>query len=345
MPASNKRERKHERRISVVTGATSSIGVHVIRRLLKRGDEVRVIIKESIETSNSWRSLPPGCIPYIADLTLKRRESDRDTLMSACKGADNIIHLAGASFNYKSTYDQLIELNVMGTENLLRAFLDANSGTESKCRFIHASSVTVYGYKRPGEVLKEESETKPASGYSESKLMAERVIQSFAAANSSISYTILRFGVIYGNGYENEFFKIFRLIKDGRIALVGNGENHLTLVNVEDAADAVMLSSETTKAQNKTYNITDGVPYTQKFLFERAAKFLGASAGMKSVHPLLAKLGAKAKGINFDAFEFLVSDRRVSIEHASHELGFKPSGSIDVEGKELAEEFLKTYKG
>lgn len=335
-------ENHKERTIDVVTGATSSLGIHLVRELLKRGDEVRVIVKESPREGEDWKTLPAGCVPYVADLTLSDK-ADKDVLMVACNRADNIFHFAAATYNYKFKYSQMVNINVIGTENLIRAYLDANPDKDSIVHLIYASSVTVYGYQRQQEQLTEDSETKPASGYSETKLMAEKVIESFAAADKRVKYTILRFGTLYGEGYEREFFKIFKLLRDRSVRYIGKATNHLTLVNVADAVKAMTLASDSPKSVNKTYNITDGVPYTQRELFNKAAQFLNTEPPSRGVHPLIARIGAKMNGLNYDEFEFLISDRIVSIERAKRELGFKPSCSIDVEGKEMARNFMRIH--
>ena len=49
--------------IDVVTGATSSLGIRLVRELLKRGDEVRVIVKEKPTVAEDWRTLPRDAYP------------------------------------------------------------------------------------------------------------------------------------------------------------------------------------------------------------------------------------------------------------------------------------------
>ncbi|MDE1810845.1 MAG: NAD(P)-dependent oxidoreductase [Candidatus Micrarchaeota archaeon] len=336
------RTRNKQKRVSLVTGGTSSLGIHVIRRLLKRGDEVRAIIRQHPTADDSWKVLPPGCIPYVADFTF-RSEKDKETLIEACRGVTEIYHIGGAIFNSKHKYNQLVNINVIGTENLLRAYLYANPENGSKATFMYASSVTVYGYNRRNETLSEDADTKPASGYAESKMMAEKVIQSFQTANPRLPYTIFRIGNLYGPGYESEFFKIFRLIREKKISFLGKGENHLTLAHVEDVADAMLLASENPKAMNKVYNVTDGVPHTMKELFTKAAKFMNVPAPTKGVNAILARIGASTRGINTDEFDFMASDRIVSIDRARRELGYKPTRSIDVDGKLMVDDFMKKF--
>ena len=179
-------------------------------------------------------------------------------------------------------------------------------------------------------------------GYSETKLMAEKVIQSFATAEPRIKYTIFRLGNLYGEGYEREFYKVFKMLKGKNAKYIGTASNHLTIVNVNDATKAIILACGNPKSFNKIYNITDGVPYTQKELFDKAAQLLGAKPPSRGVHSLIAKIGARMSGLNYDEFEFLISDRIINIDRAKKELGYRPSCSIDVEGRQMVKGFMKT---
>jgi UDP-N-acetyl-alpha-D-quinovosamine dehydrogenase len=346
---SKKRVRRQakKRGLILVTGATSSMGRRLIEGLLEDNYEVRVLLRKHPREHREWRDLPGGIEIYVADI----KQTDGPTakrLSEACKGVDTIFHLAAATYSYGSRYSNeradtntTINTNVIGTENILQAYADANPG--KRLRFVYASTVAVYGYKRGRETLTEESEPHPENAYGESKYMAEQVIKAFAAANKNLSYTIFRIGVIYGRGYEESFMRIFKLIKEGRIRYVGSGENHLTLVNLEDVVSAMLKAMKSAKVANRIYNLTDGVPYTQRQLFKKAAQFLNADEPRRHIHPILAKLGAKTRGISDEQFTFLISDRIVSIERIKRDLGFRPAISIDVAGKALAKEFLKQY--
>ncbi len=336
------------KKIVLVTGATSGMGSRLVGELIKKGYEVRVLLKKHPREHLEWKELPRGVKIYITDIK-KTDDASREVLLDACKGASILFHLAAVTYSYHSRYSNekidtnvMLNTNVIGTENVIQAYADANP--KGNLRFIYSSSVAVYGYKRSGEILTEESEPKPHSAYAESKYMAEQVIKAFAAANKRITYTILRIGVLYGHGYETNFMHIFKLIKEKKIRYIGNGENHLTLVNVDDTISAMLKVMETEKSANKVYNLTDGVPYTQRQLFKKAAQFLSAEEPSKTIHPFLAKIGARTRGIGSEQFTFLISNRIVSMEKIRKELGFKPAVSIDVAGKALAKEFLKKYR-
>lgn len=327
------------RRIALVTGATSSLGRRIVEELLKRKYEVRATLQTHPNDTAEWRGLPSGVRVYAVDIGMSD-EQTKKTLAEACRGAGVVFHLAAATSNAANRYNEMINTNVIGTENILRAFVDTNPNSE-RLKFIYSSSITVYGYKRRGEVLTEESETKPESAYSESKYMAEQIIKAFGAANKRLDYTILRIGVMYGRGYEHSFMRIFRMLKEGKLVYIGNGANHLALIHIDDVVRGFFLVLDSGKAANGIYNLTDGVKYTQAELFKKAARMLNAREPTKSVHPMLAGLAAKAKGINIDQFKFLISDRIVSIDKIKKELKFRPLVSMDAGGRQLAGEFLK----
>ena len=270
--------------------------------------------------------------------------------LKACKDVDNtIFHLAAATRNYQHFYkgerpdtNVMINTNVIGTENILQAFADSNPNKNIK--IVYGSSIAIYGHNRKGEILTEESEPKPHGAYGESKYMAEQVIKAFAAANKRLNYTILRIGVLYGVGYyQSSFLRVFKMIKENKMRYIGNGNNHLVLVNVNDAVAAMLKVITTNKSENRTYNVSDGVAYTQRDLFKKAAGLLDAEIPKKQIHPFLAIIGAKSRGIDPEEFTFLISDRILSIDKIKKELGFKPTVDTEKAFKALANEFLKNY--
>ncbi|MEM3827187.1 MAG: NAD(P)-dependent oxidoreductase [Candidatus Micrarchaeaceae archaeon] len=326
--------------IDLVTGATSRLGSLVAKKLIGLGHDVRVIVRRDPSSSEEWKHLSPGVKPYIADLTLKKA-SDEEVLKRACAGVNNIFHTASAVFNYKHTYDEFIETNVVGTENLINAALAANSG--KAMRFICAGSVSVYGYRRPNEVLDEESETHPESNYSKSKLMQEEVIKAYSEANRELRYTILRYSTLYGPGYEESFFKIFKLLEEGKLRYIGDGNNHLALLHVNDAAEAMVAVSESSKSINEIYNVSDGATHTVRSLYEFAAKLLNVPPPKRRVSGTMARIGSRFAGLKYDEFEFVTSDRIINISKLIKDIGFRPRISIEEGGGELIGEFLKTH--
>ncbi|ASI13699.1 nucleoside-diphosphate-sugar epimerase [Candidatus Mancarchaeum acidiphilum] len=330
-----------QRIVDLVTGSTSGVGKHLIIELLNEGHEVRVILRNPPDESGDLLKMPPGVIPYISDITFKR-ESDEQNLIEACKGVDNVFHIAGATYNSKYTFNELVNINVVGTENLLNSLVKATSGSKKSVRFIFAGSVTVYGYTRKEEKLTESSEFNPKSPYSESKVMAEQVITSICKANKNINYTILRFGIFYGYDYKGPFYKVFSLVHKGKAYYVGNkGTNHLILVSQDDAVKAMILAMKLNVSKNSVYNISDGIPYTLRDIFEFVAKELNVPPSNRTIPRTVANLAKHIMNINKDEFEFLTSDRVLDISKAKADMGFQPKDTIYTEGKNLIDSYKK----
>ncbi len=336
-------ERKGRKTIDLVTGATSPLGVALTKKLIEQGDEVRVLVHQNPSKSDTWKKLPPGVIPFVGDISLSH-ESDATALAEACKGVNNVFHIASAVYRYKhKTSEDYLNVNVVGTENVLRACVD-NNASGTKIRFIVPTTDQVYGTKRPGEVLTESSETRPHRIYGESKLMQEQVIKSFASVHKNIQYTIFRTTLIYGVEFMVPFFaKIFRYIKEQKMRYIGTGNNHITMIHISDVVNAMAIASASQKAVNQVYNLSDGTPYTVRMLFEKAAKFMGVEPPKKKVSPALARILAKAIGLDDDEYNLMVTERIVSNEKLKRDI-MTPKAKVDDKGKEMVDEFLKRYK-
>ena len=333
---------KTGKKVNLITGGTSSLGRAIATTLIGRGDEVRVIIRDDPTALPDWKKLPPGTIPYVSDLTFAKR-SDEANLKEAAKGVDRVFHIGGATYNSRYTYDQLIDINVIGTQNLLTSIVDSNPDSK-KIQFLYASSVTVYGYRRKGEALRETTTAKPGSHYSESKVMAERLIETFCDAHPNIQYTIFRLGTMYGPGYEEPyFFKVFRLIKEGKMKYVGNGDNNLTLVHVADAtAGFIAAADNPDRAKNQVFNLTDGKPHTPKITFTLAANYMNVPPPSKHVPKAIARLLSKSANINNDEYEFLTSDRLIDISKIKDYLDFVPTRKLEVDGLYMVQNFMQS---
>jgi UDP-glucose 4-epimerase len=329
-----------KQKIYLVTGPSSGIGIEVIKSLIQnKNNIVRVLIRTHPQMSMSWKNLPRGVIPYVVDITLKSEE-DKKTLYEACKDVDVIVHLASIKQSTKVRYDEYVNINVAGTENILEVWLNANKNNK-ELKFIYMSSTAVYGNKRDGEILNEDSELNPSNSYGESKRMGEEVVKAFAVSNNRIKYTILRSATIYGPHYEESFFKVFKLLVENKMRYIGSGNNHLILIHIRDLVNAINLAITSQNSNNKIYNVTDGNEYTQKYLLHKAAKYLNVEPPKKSINATLAKLAASLFNMNKEELDFFTSDRIVDISKIKNELQFRPKEDLDLATKELVDEFYK----
>jgi dihydroflavonol-4-reductase len=153
---------------TLVTGAAGFLGSHVARKLVARGDTVRVLLR----ASSSKRA--------IADLPLEAVTGDlRDesSLQSAMRGVQQVFHVAADYRLWSKNPQEIYDSNVGGTKNLLAAAQQA--GVE---RFIYTSTVATIAVDRPA-LPNESSEAKldeMIGHYKRSKWMAEQEVLSAA---------------------------------------------------------------------------------------------------------------------------------------------------------------------
>ncbi len=173
----------------LVTGGAGYIGSHTLLELMAQGHEVCVLDNYSNATPavlTRVRALSNGVVlDYEGDV----RDADKlDEVMQAFQ-PQAVIHFAGLKAVGESAEKplQYYDVNVTGTLCLLHAMERAGCK-----RLIFSSSATVYG--EPHYLPCDEAHpTNPTNVYGHSKLMAERILTDWAAANSDATAILLRY--------------------------------------------------------------------------------------------------------------------------------------------------------
>jgi dihydroflavonol-4-reductase len=128
-----------------LTGATGFIGGAVVRALRDRGDDVRALVRDP-ERARDLDEI--GVDLVVGDV------ADREPIAEGLKGCDAAIHGA-AMYEVgikRSEHPRMYAANVEGTENVLRAALEAGTS-----RVVYISTVACFGNTR-GEVVDENAE-------------------------------------------------------------------------------------------------------------------------------------------------------------------------------------------
>src|SRR2546422_7924775 len=146
----------------LVTGGAGFIGSNLVRALLERGDEVRVL--DNFSTGN--RANLDGLGVEVVEGELRSYER----VHNAIRGVETVFHLGALGSVPRSVQDPLTSsaVNVEGTLNVLLAARD-----EGVRRVVFSSSSSVYGSSgelpRTGTMLPD-----PISPYGVGKLAAGR---------------------------------------------------------------------------------------------------------------------------------------------------------------------------
>ncbi|MCH9639788.1 MAG: NAD-dependent epimerase/dehydratase family protein, partial [Betaproteobacteria bacterium] len=151
---------------SLVTGATGFLGSAVMRSLLSKGHEVRVLVRPSSDRRNL-----AGFPVEIAEGDLL----DHESLKRAVNGCDNLFHVAADYRLWVPNPETMHEINVNGTQALILAAAEAGLK-----RMIYTSSVATLGLLQDGSSADEEtpSSLENMTGiYKQSKFIAEQLVK------------------------------------------------------------------------------------------------------------------------------------------------------------------------
>lgn len=150
---------------TLVTGANGFIGSAVVRLLLDRGHDIRVLVRPNSDKRN-FEGLELEVIE--GDL------NDNESLKRAVSGCNTLFHLAADYRLWIPDPDNMYKTNVDGTRNLIIVATEA--GVE---KIIYTSSVATLGINKDGTAS---NETTPVSleemtgHYKRSKFLAEQEV-------------------------------------------------------------------------------------------------------------------------------------------------------------------------
>lgn len=239
----------------LLTGATGFIGRHVLARLLARQARVRVYALP--ETA---AQLPTS--DALDVVTGDLREPER--LRAAAEGIDVVYHLAALLPG--SSHLDLMRVNVDGTENLLKACVEAGRVR----RFVLASSVAVYegAFNPEAWPLTEVSPVRPRGprslrSYGLSKVAAERLVHEYAR-DHEFDFVIVRPSTSYGVGSPLAEALVGRALADSWAEILPFARHTLQLIHVRDLAEAIVQAGIRPDVGDEVFNLSGTETYTYR---------------------------------------------------------------------------------
>lgn len=235
-----------------ITGIAGFTGSHLARRLLAEGAEVHGLARIP---SNLWRiqDLRDQIALHYSDL----RDYDSVRKIVQSIKPEKVYHLA-AYVNVRRAFeliDEMIEVNIRGTINLLKA-LDWNN---FDC-FINTGSSEEYG---DSEVpFREQQIPNPVSPYSAAKVSATmfcQMLQKVGGANIIVLRPFLTYGPWQGTNMLIPSL-IMKTI-EGEPFLMTEGSQTREFNYIDDIIDGYIKASITPKAVGEIINLGNGLEY------------------------------------------------------------------------------------
>ncbi|HLQ65531.1 MAG TPA: NAD-dependent epimerase/dehydratase family protein [bacterium] len=304
---------------TLVTGATGFIGSHLCHRLLAMGVPVRALVRRPDQAAALAAA---GTEVAVGDL------SDPATLRGVCRGCSVVFH-CGAWLGRPYTREIAWAVNVAGTLALARDAL-----AEGVARFVHLSSITVYGPVRSGLV----TESSPLWGgveiYGNSKIQGEEAIREIAA--QGLPAVIVRPGMVYGPRSRGFTIRFTKWIRQGRPAMVAGGHALCRPIYVENLVDALLLGAQEQVVGQAFTLVDQDMPwrdylgYYARMVGRPVRSIPYPAAWMLALgDELRAILTRRPPRVRRSALGYVMSHARFSTEKARALLGWSPCQSID----------------
>ena len=263
------------------------------------------------------------------------------------EGCDAAIHGAAVyevgipSSEHRAMY----EANVIGTENVLRAALEAKLD-----RVVYISTVGAFGNTK-GQVV-DESYQHPSAGYTsyyeETKVEAHRLATRLIA-EEALPCVIVQPGGVYGPEDHSAVGRQMNQFLAGRMPLIAFPDLGFNMVHVDDVAAGVLLALDKGKV-GEAY-VLGGQITTMRELIQTLARTAGKKAptrtlptgvmkAMTPIGPIVGKVMNQGPNLR----ELISSADNVTFwakhDKAIAELGYSPRGleqglrdTLEVEGK------------
>jgi nucleoside-diphosphate-sugar epimerase len=184
--------------------------------------------------------------------------------------------------------------------------------------------------------MTEDDVPQPVSDYGKSKLQAEQAVLQARDAGQ-LETAILRPCLYYGPGQPDRMYRVFDMIKKGKLPVFGDGQALRSMTNVDDLARVLAQCVQDERATGETFWIADEPPYNTLSALEGMAAAIGAELQVRHLPELIARTCEKVD-IAVGNAGFYIQDLHVvgetyrdigcSIEKAKRVLGFEPKNDL-----------------
>jgi nucleoside-diphosphate-sugar epimerase len=295
-----------------VTGASGFIGRALLARLAADGWDVGGVDL----AADAARGVFAGDI------------AEPGAWQDAAAGADVVIHTAAVVSMRGDDPRAVWRVNALGTARALEAACRAGAA-----RFVHLSSVTVFGFAFPDGV--DESYPCEPNGvpYVDTKIASEALVLRAHAAGE-IDCTVIRPGDVYGPGSRPWTLLPLEELRRNRFILPARGRGIFSPVYIDNLVDGIVAAAQSPAAAGGVFTLTDGTGVTTSEFFGHYAKLshkrlptlpTGAATRLAAVASLAARGRTE---VNPSAARYLARTGTYSIARARASFGYAPSVTL-----------------
>lgn len=245
-----------------VTGGTGLIGAHLLLNLLKSGESVRALKRDSSDLEPVKRVFTHyDSLELFSKIKWVNGDiTDIISIEDALEGVTHVYHTAAlVSFN-PSDKDKLYQMNIEGTANVVNACIEKNI-----TKLCYVSSTAAVGKSKNDEIATEENkwnEEEVTSNYAISKHYAENEVWRGIA--EGLPAVMVNPCVIIGPGdISRSSGTLFGTIKKG-LKFYTSGSN--AFVDVRDVAESMVLLMNSDIESERFLVIGENLKYQDLFI-------------------------------------------------------------------------------
>jgi nucleoside-diphosphate-sugar epimerase len=274
----------------LITGATGFVGGRLAEHLfLAKHVKVRGLV-HNLANSSRLARLPVELV--CGDVT------SLESMRQVVRGCDVVVHCAAGT-----PYD-----TVRGTANAMRA------ASENRVkRFIHISSVAVYGYSpKPENILEDELDHQyTVDAYCNSKIDSEKIALRYRDAKK-LPLVVLRPANIFGPYSKPWTIRPINMLKQKCYVLIDGGRSPCNPIYIDNIVYSIELAITEDNAIGHAFIISDDMEITWREFFSTYANMFPTSMPLFDLQ--LKRLCAEKSKQRRQILKEIVSDpRRISL--------------------------------
>lgn len=171
------------------------------------------------------------------------------------------------------------ETNIRGAENVCEFARKKNINN-----IVFTSSIAPYGAAE--ELKTEDTLPTPNTPYGISKLVAEKIHQTWAAESAERKLSIVRPGIVFGTGENGNMTRLYRGLKSHKFAYAGRKDTIKACIYVKDLVHVMLAMAENEQADKvQLHNCC----YYPSFTIEQIANAMLKATGMNRFIPYIPK--------------------------------------------------------
>lgn len=326
----------------LVTGGAGWLGSRLVEALAQGLPDHPVLRDPSTIPTVRCLVLPGQDTAFLRRLPGRIEVCEGDLRVPAdvvrfCEGAHDAILFHTAGIIHPRRVSEFHAINVEGTKHLLDTAIRAGV----KRAVVMSSNSPCGCNPHPDHLFDEASPYRPYLNYGRSKMWMELAVQERA---SLIETVLIRAPWFYGPNQPPRQTLFFRMIREGKAPIVGNGQNLRSMAYLDNLCQGLLLAAATERAAGQVYWIADKRPYPMNEIVDTVERLLETEFGQKCAHKRLRLPGTaseiawladqtlQALGLYHQRIHVLSEMNKTiacSVAKAERELGYAPKVALE----------------